>query len=270
MTSTDCPAPQPARTTFARACLDTRLALDLTQQTVADRAGVTRSYIARVERGDANPSIRRVEAIAEALGLEVDLAIRRPTIIGGPRVRDVVHARGAAYVGRRLISHRWEVAREVEIVHGRSHGWIDLLAFDPRTRTLLVIEVKTLLDDLGAVERQLGWYERAAWDRARELGWEPRRVRSWLLVLASEEVERVLSANRPFVNAAFPVRAREMATALGPGAPSTESGRGLALIDPSSRGRDWLIRTCLAGRQSPARYVDYADAARRSAAAPFR
>ncbi|MGK2850275.1 MAG: helix-turn-helix domain-containing protein [Candidatus Limnocylindrales bacterium] len=211
MTSSTGPARQPVRTTFARACLDTRLALDLTQQAVADRAGVTRSYIARVERGDANPSIRRVEAIAQALGLEVDLAIRRPTIIGGPRVRDAVHARCSAYVERRLRSQGWDAAREIEIVHGRSHGWIDLLAFDPRTRTLLVIEVKTRLDDLGAVERQLGWYERAAWDRARELGWEPRRVQTWLLVLASDEVERVLWANRPYLNTAFPVRAREMA-----------------------------------------------------------
>lgn len=200
MTSTDDPARTPIRTTPARACRDTRLALDLTQQAVADRAGVTRSYIARLERGDANPSIARVQVIAQALGLDVDLAIRRPTIIGGPRVRDAVHARCSAHVARRSISHGWEVAREIEIVHRRSHGWIDLLAFDPRSRTLLVVEVKTRLDDLGAVERQLGWYERAAWDRVRELGWEPRRVRSWVLVLASEEVERVLTGSRSFVS----------------------------------------------------------------------
>lgn len=267
MTTTEGPARAPIRTTLARACRDTRLALGMTQQAVASRAGVTRSYIAQLERGNANPSIRRVEAIAQALGLEVDLAIHRPTIIGGPRVRDAVHARCSAYVGRRLRSLGLEVAREVEIVHGRSHGWIDLLAYDPRTRTLLVIEVKTRLDDLGAVERQLGWYERAAWDRARELGWEPRRIRSWLLVLASEEVEGVLAGNRRYVNEALPVRAREMAMELLSGAPSTATGRGLALIDPSSRGHDWLIRSRIDGRRSPSRYVDYADAARRSAAA---
>lgn len=266
MTSPERLTRHPIRTTLARACRDTRLALGLTQQAVAERAGVARSYVARVERGAANPSIDRVEAIVRALGLEVDLAVRAPVMVGGPHVRDAVHARCSAYVGRRLRSDGWDVARELEIVHGRSHGWIDLLAFDPRTGTLLVIEVKTRLDDLGAVERQLGWYERAAWDRARDLGWEPRRLRSWLLVLASEEVEQVLWANRPFVNAAFPFRARDMATLLGPGAPSTGTGRGLALIDPSSRGRDWLIRARLDGRRSPARYVDYADAAQRSAA----
>lgn len=266
MTTTIGPRTPSIRITFAQACLDTRLAPDLTQQAVADRAGVTRSYIAQVERGDANPSMRRVEAIANALGLEVDLALRRPTIIGGPRVRDAVHARCSAYAGRRIISHGWELAREIEIIHGRSHGWIDLLAFDPRTGTVLVIEIKTRLDDLGAVERQLGWYERAAWDRARDLGWAPRGVHSWLLVLASDEVERVLLGNRPYLQAAYPARAREMGLMLASGVSSTTAGRGLAMIDPASRGREWLIRSRSDGRRSPARYIDYADAARRAAA----
>lgn len=256
----------PIRITLAKACLDTRLALDLTQQAVADRVGVTRSYIARIERGEANPSIRRVEAIAEALGLELDLAIRPPLLVGGYLVKDAVHARCSAYTGRRLRGHGLDVAREVEIVHGRSHGWIDLLAFDQRTGTLLIIEVKTRLDDLGAVERQLGWYERAAWDRAQALGWQPRRVRSWLLVLASEEVEHVLLANRQYVNLAFPVRTREMTQLVTRAGGPPATGRGLAMIDPSGRGREWLIRTRLDGRRSPARYRDYADAARRSTA----
>jgi hypothetical protein len=36
-------------------------------------------------------------------------------------------------------------------------------------------------------------------------------------------------------------------------------GRGLALVDPSSRRRDWLIRTSVDGRRSPASYRGYAD-----------
>jgi hypothetical protein len=41
------------------------------------------------------------------------------------------------------------------------------------------------------------------------------------------------------------------------------SGRGLALCDPASRRREWLIRTRLDGRRSELPYRDYADAARR-------
>lgn len=76
------------------------------------------------------------------------------------RQHDTVHAICSGYVDRRLHRAGWTVAREVEIVHGRSHGWIDLLAFEPTTRTLVVIEVKTRLDDIGGLERQAAWYVR--------------------------------------------------------------------------------------------------------------
>lgn len=254
------------RISFARACLETRLSLDITQQTLANRIGVTRSYVAQIERGEANPSIALIGSIADALGLEIELITRPPLTLGDRRVRDLVHARASAFVDRRLRSHSLETAREVEIVHGRSHGWIDLLAFDPRTGTLFLIEVKTRLDDLGAVERQLGWYERAGWSAARDLGWMPRRMRSWLLVLASDEIDNVIRANRNLFDIGFPLRAREMALDLDGAVRPWVPGRGLAMIDPSARGRDWLIRTRADGRRSPARYVDYADAARRHAA----
>ena len=85
---------------------------------------------------------------------------------------------GARYVDRRLRSAGWLTLREVEVVHGRSHGWIDLLP-DPRTGRL-VVEIKTRLDDVGAIERQLGWYRRMAPAIARAQGWEVRQTTGWL------------------------------------------------------------------------------------------
>ena len=110
-----------------------------------------------------------------------------PIFVGGPRRGDVVHARCVAYAQRRLEAAGWRVAREVEVVHGRHHAWIDLLAFHPATRTLLIIECKTRVEDAGAIERQVSWYERVAMERARALGWEPVGMTTWLLVLASED-----------------------------------------------------------------------------------
>jgi transcriptional regulator with XRE-family HTH domain len=258
--------------TFGRACLETRLGLDVSREELAGRVGVTPSYIGRVERGLANPSLTLVERIAEALGLDMQLVFREPIFPAGPRVRDAVHARCSAYVDRHLRALGWATAREVEIVHGRSHGWIDLLAFDQRTRTLLIIEIKTRLDDLGALERQLGWYERMAWQSARRLGWRPTRVVSIILALASDEVERVVRSHRDLIRVAFAMRAPQIADLLA--WPQEElSGRGFALIDPSSRRRDWLIRTSIDGRRSRLPYRDYVDAARpaasRTARAPF-
>ena len=92
------------------------------------------------------------------------------------RQRDVVHAKCSAHVARRLERTGWRVATEVEVGGDRSRGWIDVLAWHPATGLLLVIEIKTELHDLGAIERSLGWYEREAWAAARQIGWRPRRV----------------------------------------------------------------------------------------------
>ncbi len=148
------------------------------------------------------------------------------------------------------------------MIQGRSHGWIDILAFHPGSRTLVIVEIKTRLDDLGTIERQLGWYERAARDIAARTGWRPVIVVSWLLLLNSEEVEIAIRRERELLRAGFTQRAGQMRAVLDGESPSM-SARGLALIDPSSRRAAWLIPTRLDGRRSPATYRDYADAARR-------
>lgn len=252
---------QTLRRSFAALCRDTRIGLDVTQQQLADAAGVTRGYIAMVEGGRANPSLALVERIGAALGLEIRLVGQPPIITGRERQRDLVHTRCSGYVGRRLRKASLAVAREVELVHGRVHGWIDLLAFDPRTGTLVIVEIKTRVDDLGALERQLGWYERRAFHVARELGWEPRRLSAWLLLLASDEVDAALRDNREALRTAFPMRAPDMLASLD--GSSALSGRGLALIDPTSRRQGWLMRGRIDGRRTIAPFRDYADAAAR-------
>jgi transcriptional regulator with XRE-family HTH domain len=260
---------QMIRVTFGRACLDVRVSLDVSRRALASRVGVSERYIAKIEQGVANPSIGLIDRIADALGLELELLIRPPIFPGGSRVNDSVHARCSAYANRRVRGDVWLMAREVEVVHGRSHGWIDLLAFDPRTGTLLIIEIKTRLDDLGALERQLAWYERMAWQTARRLGWRPTRVVTVVLALASDEVERVVRMHRDLLSIAFPMRARGIERLLSDPSAAVE-GRGFALIDPASRRRDWLIRTSVDGRRSSLPYAGYADAVRPAAASIAR
>jgi transcriptional regulator with XRE-family HTH domain len=244
----------------------TRIQLDITQHELARSVGVTRAYVSAIELGRANPTIDVVQRIALALGLELEVAARRPAVIGAHQ-RDIVHARCSAYVHRRLQTRGFDCLREAEIAHGRSHGWIDLIAFDRATGTLYVIEVKTTLADIGAVERQLAWYERAGPDLAAGRGWRVRRVRTWLLILASEDVERSIRINREVLRVAFPIRAvamRRLLVAAQPVAAGSEAfGHGLALIDPSSRRRDWLLASRVDGRRGLAPFRDYADAASR-------
>jgi DNA-binding XRE family transcriptional regulator len=229
--------------------------LDVTQAELAQAVGVSRPYIASIESGRANPSLRTVEDIAAALGLELQLLGRAPIAINAPAQRDIVHARCSGYVDRRLGTLGWDVRREVTIVRGRMRGWIDLLAFDPRRRLLLVIEVKTAIDDLGSIERQLDWYLREAVSVARGLGWHPTRTVGWVLALSTSDVDDSLRKNRSVVDRAFPGRAREMrAVATREG--DVVSARAIALIDPRSRRRDWLMAAGIDGRRTPAPYRD--------------
>lgn len=249
------------RTSFGQACRDTRRRLDVSQQQLADAVGLSRGYIARIEGGAANPTLSQVERISDILGLDVALVTRPPVFLSERRQHDIVHARCSSCAQRRLERRGWRVVREVEVSHGRIHAWVDLLAFDPRTGALLIIEVKTRLDDLGGLERQLGWYEQYAVPAARRLGWQPRTVATWLLALASDEVEASWRANRLAIGQTFTDRAPDMlAVVRGEARPAD---RGIALIDPTSRRADWLIRGRLDGRRSPAPFRGYADAAHR-------
>lgn len=244
------------RMSLARAVRTYRAKLGHTQAQVGEAVGVHRGYIAAIESGRANPSVDVVERLAAALGLVVEMALQPPSVFGPRDQVDALHSRCVSKVERRLRGSGVETAREVEIVHARSHGWIDLLAFDPRTGILLIIEVKTWVDDLGAVERQLGWYERSAFAAARRLGWAPYRSMPWLLILATTAADRFVRDHRETLAINFPTRAGEMLSIAAGHAPAGGLGRGLALVDPASHRAQWLLRSTVDGRRSSAPYLD--------------
>jgi hypothetical protein len=78
----------------------------------------------------------------------------------------------------------------------------------------VIIEIKTRLDDVGAMERQLAWYERDARPLARNLGWAPRITTTWLLLLVSDEVEGQIAIHRDLLRRSFPDRARTMRSVI--------------------------------------------------------
>lgn len=53
-----------------------RMELGLTQQDLADYAGVSLRMIVSIENGKANPSLSAVKKIAEVLGLELVLKLK--------------------------------------------------------------------------------------------------------------------------------------------------------------------------------------------------
>ena len=59
---------------IGRACAERRIALGLTQQTVADLAGVSRSSLQSLERGSGSVKFGSVVEIAAILGLHIDVS----------------------------------------------------------------------------------------------------------------------------------------------------------------------------------------------------
>lgn len=59
---------------IARQLIKARLAKKLTQAELAAKAGVKQAYIARLEGGDANPTVESLNKVASALGLRLQLA----------------------------------------------------------------------------------------------------------------------------------------------------------------------------------------------------
>lgn len=245
---------------LAREIRQVRQAFRWSQRELAVRAGVSQSTVSRVERGlGANVDLDLVGRIVDVLGLRVHITAERPVLLGQTRQRDLGHSAGVGYVARHLGEDRFVVATEVEVGEGRYRGWIDLLAWDRASGSVLVVEFKTELHDIGAVDRQLRLYEREAWAAARRLGWEPRRVASVLVLLHTSWNAAAVRDNRDVLAAAFPATAADVLEWIRAPATMPARGRGLAAVDPRARRRGWLLSAGLDGRRRPPRYSGYAD-----------
>lgn len=242
------------------------------QRELSRRSGVVQSLLSRIERGQVDDlRLSDVDRLLSALGIRYWLGVEPPTGFGRRR-SDAVHARCSGFVHRRLGAGGWLIEREVEIGSDRSRGWIDILAFHADSGLLLVIEVKTELHDLGAIERSLNWYRREAWAAARRFGWRPTTVATALLVLQSVVNDARISADRAVFGAAFSGRATQLrglieGSADLRGLRNDSDGTGndgfLAMIDPHSRRATWLRATTADGRRTAAPYADYIDALQR-------
>jgi len=254
------PIDRAGRDIVGAAVASLRGSIGWTQKELGARVGMSQSWVCRVERGIlVHLTFETAERLLAAMGARLVISVDAPFLGDRQRQREPAHARCSAYAATRLRQAGWEVATEVEIGGDRSRGWIDVLAYHPVTGWLLVIEIKTEIHDLGAIERSLGWYEREAIIAARRLGWRPKGSLGCLLLLETGANDARVAANREPIGVGFPVRARELARLVdGEGGPSRR-GRAVAMIDPLSRRSAWLRPLRLDGRRQPAPYADYAD-----------
>jgi transcriptional regulator with XRE-family HTH domain len=175
------------------------------QEDLATAAGVSRATISRLERGHLRSlSVGLIRTVAAALDVRIDLVARWR---GGDLDR-LVNARHSALhelvarYFRRLPA--WVADPEVSFSIYGERGVIDILAWHPGRRALLVIELKTEIVDvndlIGGVDRK----RRLARRIANERGWQPLEIGCLVVVAASRTNRRRVEAHAAVLRSAFP------------------------------------------------------------------
>jgi transcriptional regulator with XRE-family HTH domain len=67
---------------FGAAVRQHRTLIRLSQEELAGRAGLDRTYVSGIERGRRNPSLRILQQVAEALGADLDVLFATAREIG--------------------------------------------------------------------------------------------------------------------------------------------------------------------------------------------
>ena len=242
------------------------LAMGWSQRELSRRSGVPQTAISRFVRGRSDAlDLEQLSQIGDAFGARIRFTFDAPFLADRARQRDQVHARCIGFVATRLRRAGWTVASEVEVDGRFGPGWIDVLGWHPGSGALLVIEIKTEIQDLGRVQRTLGWYLHEAPAAARRLGWSPRRMHGALLVLATRAVDDRLRENRELVRIAFPIPAPRLRELIVTPEAVALAGPAIALIDPLRRAATWLRVAPLDGRNARSPHRDYAEVARKLA-----
>lgn len=135
---------------------------------------------------------------------------------------DAAHAEMQAWLAGVLRGAGWNVEPEVSFNHYGDRGRVDLLAFHPVRRVLLVVEIKTRLLDAQEVIGRLDVKRRVAPIIARQRGWSPTATVSALVFNEDSTTRRRLRANAALF-ASYSLRGRSALAWLrhpGPSAPS--------------------------------------------------
>jgi hypothetical protein len=124
------------------------------------------------------------------------------------RLLDADHAAIVEQVVRFLSGLGWLCATEVSFNIYGERGSIDILAFHPAARVLLVIEVKSTVPDVQATLVTLDRKSRLAARVARERGWIAGSVGRLLVVRDDRTARRRIATHDATFAPAFPDRAR--------------------------------------------------------------
>jgi hypothetical protein len=136
-------------------------------------------------------AVRRIADVLE-LRLGWDAGFRGPELA---RLRDADHSRLAEAVTSFLARYGWLIVPEASFNRYGDRGRIDLLAYHPAGRILLVVEIKTLIVDVQDVLGSLDVKARVAPGVSRSQGWQPTVVVPALIVLDTRTNRRRIAGH---------------------------------------------------------------------------
>jgi len=166
--------------------------------------------VSLIERGQlGHVTVGTLRRVGTALQIEIRLELRWR---GGELFRLLAegHAAMGETVTRRLVESGWEVRPEVSFSHFGERGVVDLVAWHGASRSLLLVELKTELVDLGDLLATMDRRRRLATVIAEGLGWSPATVASWVVLTDTRTNRRRVANHAAVLRAAFPTDGRSM------------------------------------------------------------
>ncbi|HEU4672062.1 MAG TPA: helix-turn-helix domain-containing protein [Candidatus Limnocylindrales bacterium] len=184
---------------------------DLSQRELADLLDLSQSTVSLAERGQLDRlALRVIRRLFEALeaSAELDIRWRRGQL---DALIDRRHAALVEATVRLLRRLGWLVEVETSYSVYGERGSIDILAFDPRSLTLLVVEVKSELGGIEVTIRKLDEKARlgaaVAGDR---FGWRAGTVGRLLVLPATTAARRHVREHAETFEVALPLASAEV------------------------------------------------------------
>lgn len=163
--------------------------------------------MSKVECGKATTAdLAKLQAICVALGADLEVRVRWQGE-ALDRLLDEAHAAIVERVVALLARFGWQAWLEVTFSIYGERGSIDVFAWHPPTRTLLIIEVKSVVADAQGTLAPLDRKVRLAPTIARERGLEPALVARILVVGDTMENRRRVDRFAGLFGVALPARA---------------------------------------------------------------
>lgn len=100
------------------------------------------------------------------------------------------------------------LAPEVSFAIYRERGIIDIVAWHPGKRAILVIELKTDIADVNELIGRVDVKRRLVRQIVRDRGWDPLTVSTWVIVASGRTNRARMAAHRSVLRSAFPTDGR--------------------------------------------------------------